>query len=232
MKLAAFYAVGVIILCVMLFGGIEDWSIKLRIETQELTSKIEGTPKEPPYCKARTQHPPAVTLSSNSLRGGSGVYFWECNCDRAMEFAKYLMKHPSRIAGKNLISKPAVLGAVISLGKCLDLLELDSLNKVEEAYTTLRLSSEETGWRLPENSGGEDLLLRRLDCAVIQSLHKSLDKKKKYYDSVRGMFTEGKELYPKAGFHKKDHLQLCIRNPNCIKGYFLPRHLKGEHRTV
>ena len=79
---------------------------------------------------------------------------------------------------------------------------------------------------------GDDLLLRRLDCAVIQSLHKSLDTKDKYYDSVRGMFTEGKELYPNAGFHKKDHLQLCIRNPNCIKGYFSPRYLNDEHKTV
>ncbi|HYE54151.1 MAG TPA: hypothetical protein VD996_04880 [Chitinophagaceae bacterium] len=25
------------------------------------------------------------------------------------------------------------------------------------------------------------------------------------------------------GFHEKNHIQLCIRNPNCIKGYFLPR---------
>ncbi len=163
---------------------------------------------------------------------GNGIYFWEGNCERAMEFAKYLMEHPSRVKGKVPIKIPAVLGAVISLGKCLDLLESDSLTKVEEAYKILEESSKETGWALPENSGGEDLLLRRLDCAVIQSLHKSLDREEKFYDSVRGMFTEGEELYSNAGFHKKDHVQLCIRNPNCIKGYFLPRNLSGEHRMV
>lgn len=34
------------------------------------------------------------------------------------------------------------------------------------------------------------------------------------------MFTEGKPLYPGAGFHEKSHIQICVRNPNCIKGYF------------
>lgn len=42
------------------------------------------------------------------------------------------------------------------------------------------------------------------------------------YDSVRGVFTEGKEIYPNAGFVEKTHIQLCIINPNCIKGYFKP----------
>jgi hypothetical protein len=43
------------------------------------------------------------------------------------------------------------------------------------------------------------------------------------FDSVRGVFIEGQPLYPGAGFHDKNHIQICIRNPNCIKGLFLPR---------
>ena len=45
------------------------------------------------------------------------------------------------------------------------------------------------------------------------------------YDSVRGVFWEGKPLYPNAGFAEKNHIQICICNPNCIKGYFLPRNV-------
>ena len=30
-------------------------------------------------------------------------------------------------------------------------------------------------------------------------------------------------LYDGAGFLDKTHIQICIRNPNCIKGYFIPR---------
>ena len=40
------------------------------------------------------------------------------------------------------------------------------------------------------------------------------------YDSVRGIFTEGEETYEGAAFQEKTHTQLCIVNPNCIKGYF------------
>ena len=36
------------------------------------------------------------------------------------------------------------------------------------------------------------------------------------------MFTEGAELYRASGFRAKNHIQLCVRNPNCIKGYFHP----------
>ena len=67
------------------------------------------------------------------------------------------------------------------------------------------------------------MFLRELDCAAIETLHKSLKKnKEKEFDSVRGVFWEGKELYPKAGFREKDHIQICVRNIDCIKGYFLP----------
>ena len=36
-------------------------------------------------------------------------------------------------------------------------------------------------------------------------------------------FWEGHSLYPNAGFAEKNHIQICVCNPNCIKGYFLPR---------
>ena len=47
------------------------------------------------------------------------------------------------------------------------------------------------------------------------------------YDSVRGVFWEGHEIYPNAGFSEKNHIQICVCNPNCIKGYFLPRKLNN-----
>lgn len=42
---------------------------------------------------------------------------------------------------------------------------------------------------------------------------------------MKGVFWEGVELYPDAGFREKNHIQICVRNPNCIKGFFLPRKL-------
>ena len=65
--------------------------------------------------------------------------------------------------------------------------------------------------------------MRNLDCAVIQNLHEELERNEvKPFDSVRAAFIEGDPLYPNAGFHDKNHIQISIRNPICIKGYFLP----------
>jgi hypothetical protein len=81
-----------------------------------------------------------------------------------------------------------------------------------------------SGLQLPKNKPGGskmDLLLRDLDCAVIQTVHQfNIETGDKTYDSVRGVFIEGEKLYPDSGFHEKTHIQICIRNPNCIKGYF------------
>jgi hypothetical protein len=52
---------------------------------------------------------------------GYGMYFWEGNASRALQFAEEWKAKPRN--GKNPITTPAVLGAVIDMGYCLDLLE-------------------------------------------------------------------------------------------------------------
>ena len=79
---------------------------------------------------------------------------------------------------------------------------------------------------LPQNKktkGTSDILLRNLDCAVIEQIHDyNKQNNLQEYDSVRGVFTEGVAPYPGSAFYEKTHIQICIRNPNCIKGYFRP----------
>ena len=60
--------------------------------------------------------------------------------------------------------------------------------------------------------------------AVIEYTHSFLKTRNEIpFDSVRAAFIEGDPIYPGAGFNDKTHIQLCIINPNCIKGFFLPR---------
>ena len=40
------------------------------------------------------------------------------------------------------------------------------------------------------------------------------------YDTVFGVFDEGAAAYPGAGFKEKTHIQLTVRNPDVIIGYF------------
>ena len=55
---------------------------------------------------------------------GSGVYFWENNCQRALEFASECINNKAR---NDEIRTPSVIGAVLDLGVCLDLLDSDIL---------------------------------------------------------------------------------------------------------
>ena len=154
---------------------------------------------------------------------GNGIYFWENNQQRALEFAGELKAKKS----KSKINTPAVIGAVIDLGLCLDLMDAEYIALVKDSYTNLVQSCTTLGLEVPVNSqigNSKDLLLRNLDRAVVQNLHNIREENgERPFDSVRSAFVEGDELYPNAGFHEKNHIQLCIRNPNCIKGYFLPR---------
>lgn len=155
---------------------------------------------------------------------GHGIYFWESSEQRAFDF---VFETKLRQGRKSNIKTPAVVGAILDLGHCLDLLDMKYLKMLETSYKMLQESCNTLNFPIPVNyriGNSKDLLLRYLDCAVINALHVIRNNSKlKPFDSVRGVFMEGKPLYNNAGFHSKDHIQICIRNPNCIKGYFIPR---------
>lgn len=159
---------------------------------------------------------------------GSGIYFWENNQQRALDYAK---EETTRSRPK--VKTPAVVGAIIDMGLCLDLMDDEHIQVVKSSYDNLVQSCQVLGLPMPanRNSGwSTDLLLRNLDCAVINNVHNQRKRTKKLppYDSVRCAFIEGNSLYHNAGFHEKNHIQLCILNPNCIKGYFLPRKANNK----
>lgn len=156
---------------------------------------------------------------------GHGIYFWEHNLGRALDWAMELKK-------RDKIKEPTVIGAIIDLGYCLNLLDTMSINNLRKQYAVFKYEMELSGKELPENQNigdNSDLLLRNLDCAVIQHLHTDRKSSKQSpYDSVRGVFIEGQPIYENSGFMEKAHIQLCIRNPNCIKGYFSPAELNEK----
>ncbi len=242
---------------------------------------------------------------------GSGIYFWQNSPERAMEYARTAMGRKG-----STIKEPAVVGAIIDLGNCLDLLEMKHIQEVKSAYTVFdkiekkdKSQNELIQYGLP--------MLRKLDRAVIEMVHtirknkenlftevenmfrtislliKQIDETEYKniirdcfsklldiyeeenleelfglellknildfiknggdeetiikeiddhanqlrtfttnfapYDSVRGSFLEGQELYPNAGFREKNHIQICVRNKNCIKGFFKPRDMDGSY---
>jgi hypothetical protein len=154
---------------------------------------------------------------------GSGVYFWEANPLRAMEFATESVKRRN-----SKIKTPFVVGAVLDLGLCFDLTTKASIDMLRLAYGSLSEIAHVEGTSLPANS--PDLLKRNLDCAVIERLHSILEESgQSAVDSVKGVFTEGDLAYPGAGFLEKTHIQVAIRNLACIKGVFRPQAHEVGH---
>jgi hypothetical protein len=242
---------------------------------------------------------------------GHGIYFWQNSPERALEYANTAMGRPN-----STITKPDVVGAIIDLGNCLDLLEMNHIQEVKKAYIVFEKIEIEDR---PQNELIQDgfPMLRKLDRAVIEMVHKIRKGKENHlieaenllrtisllikqddkagrkniirdcfsklldiyeeenleelfglellkdilyfigdggdegllskkiddhakqlrtlianvapYDSVRSSFLEGQELYPNAGFREKNHIQICVCNKNCIKGFFMPRDMDGSY---
>ncbi len=155
---------------------------------------------------------------------GHGIYFWERNPSRALQFATELQHNAERAVRP--IRKPAAVGAVLELGNCLDLSNDEHLQLVKSSYLAMVEMAAKFGIALPENhlvNQSNDLLLRELDCVVIEfTILLNAMFGVEQFDSIRSPFIEGPELYPNAGFREKTHIQICIRNPDCIKAYFRP----------
>ncbi|MDX2104063.1 MAG: hypothetical protein SF002_16175 [Alphaproteobacteria bacterium] len=187
-----------------------------------------------------------MTMSKNDWDWlGSGIYFWEADPDRALEWAAERQQ-------KGKYQEAAVVGAIIDLGNCLDLMSRKSHEFLAKAYSNYKAihelvlaytdqSSESHALAKkklnlanasPSGSKQEDLLLRRLDCAIINWLHdmarnetdeaqkQGRPSRMKSFDTVRGLFIEGSPTFPGSGIMQKTHIQIAVVNPDCIKGVF------------
>lgn len=153
---------------------------------------------------------------------GPGIYFWEQNPGRALEYAIECAAGQQK--NKTRIKTPFVIGAIIELGNCLNMLEPGSVEIVKKAHSKLINSCKNSGDPLPSNKGP----IRKLDCSVIKCVHQSTkDKGLRSYDTVRSAFNEGSQIYPDSNFYDRLHIEICVRSPELIKGYFLPRPI-GE----
>lgn len=147
---------------------------------------------------------------------GHGIYFWEFGPDRALRFANDQKR-------RKKLDSPAVIGALIQLGNCFDLLDTRFTQDLAQAYELFRKRAEALSLTLPKNSGKTpDKELRRLDCAVLNLYLADSAANGKHYDTVRGGFIEGGPAFPGSAISKETHIQIAVRNPACILGVFRP----------
>lgn len=166
-----------------------------------------------------------LDLSKNAYDWlGEGIYFWENDPQRAYEFACEAAQNGKVSKGK--IKDPFVIGAVIDLGLCLNLLERRALDELGLAFRLLQ-AAHQTGKPFPQNAG-KDRKQRFLDAAVINMVHQlrqSINGRMgniPQYQTIRGAFWEGEPAYQGAEFFKESHIQIAVRDLSCIKAYFRP----------
>ncbi|MEW4569382.1 hypothetical protein AB1L88_16075 [Tautonia sp. JC769] len=132
---------------------------------------------------------------------GRGIYFWEYAPERAKAWGK-----------------GGVVGALIQLGKCLDLTDTGYTMLLKGAYHSLQQIRLATGEPMPKNKGKR----RDLDCLIINELFAYADRDGMTFQSVRCPFLEGEPAFPGSAILQESHIQIAVRDPACIVGVFRP----------
>lgn len=136
---------------------------------------------------------------------GTGIYFWEHAFQQAWLWAKK----------KKSQTKPAVVGAVIRLGSCFDLLDSENVATLREYHDKMIADMEANGIEPPSNVRSH----RRLDCAVFNYLYTDLESSVRPLDTIRGMYVPTsvvQRVYKGSWISEETHIQICVRNPNSI----------------
>jgi hypothetical protein len=164
---------------------------------------------------------------------GHGFYVLENNETRALRWAEDKQER-----GK--IETPSVVGVIYQLNYCLDLTDSEFIELLPSYYNLMKSDLSFANKNIPQNKDVKgdkhhNLIFRELDCAVIEYMHQKINEQinldiaskryseYKHFDTARGIFTEGGPIFEGAGIQSKNHIQVCIRNLNCIKGFFIPR---------
>jgi hypothetical protein len=146
---------------------------------------------------------------------GDGIYFWEHGLDRTLRFARVQQER-----GK--VVKPTVVGAILQLGRCFDLLDTQLTDELPDAY---ELCARIYGGAeaLPKNEGKTpDRALRRLDRLVLNAYLERLDTAGEHYQTVRAAFEEGEPAFPGSMIRRETHIQIAVRDARCVLGVFRP----------
>ena len=131
---------------------------------------------------------------------GHGVYFWEHAPLRAWQWAKQKYRE-----------KASVVEARITLGRCLDFTDTKYTTAVKLAHDSLREAFLKNGSTMPTNRNKA----RCLDCLVINYVSEYILPE---CDTIRAPFLEGEPIYEGSMLLTQSHIQLVVRNQDCIMG--------------
>jgi hypothetical protein len=139
---------------------------------------------------------------------GHGIYFWEYAPQQAWWWAE-------RRYGEQ---DAAVVGALVRLGRCIDLLDPNNAELLVKAHGDLELALKSVGQPMKNNANTH----KYRDCAVFNYLFATLAQSNMEVESARAVFVPleaGKglpRLWDRSGVFRGAHIQLSVREPNNI----------------
>ena len=148
---------------------------------------------------------------------GYGVYFWVWSEEHAHRWINIGYQK-----GIDWWSdeEPAILEAEIHLGRTLNMTEPSGFQHAATARDSLEAIARAQGWTLPKNHRFVDgvPLNRDYDCLLYNQIHANqaiLGKPE--FDTVIAAFEDGGLLSPGSSIRSTSHIQVAVRNHNCIK---------------
>lgn len=136
---------------------------------------------------------------------GKGIYFWEHAFKQAWWWARSHKKHPD----------PAVIGAVIRLGNCFDLLDPGNAIILRGFHDKMIEDMEAAELEIPINVRTR----RRLDCAMFNYMYDDCEQARKPLDSARAVYvptSPARRVCTGSWISEETHIQICVRNPKSI----------------
>jgi hypothetical protein len=138
---------------------------------------------------------------------GHGIYFWEYAPQKAWWWAR-----------RRYGDKAAVVGALVRLGRCFDLLDPSNAAVLKTAFLDMSRALTRAGQRAPKNANTH----KYLDCAVFNWMYAGLESGGYVVESARAVFVpmvKGRgfpRLWTRSGVFEDAHIQLCLREPRNI----------------
>ncbi len=136
---------------------------------------------------------------------GEGVYFWEYAPKQAWWWTKDHKKN----------SRPAVVGAMIRLGNCLDLLDPENVRWLKRVYDDIIPKWGAAKLPIPKNMRSR----KNLDCAILNWIYSQSDTTETPIETSRGVYVptdSAKRVWTGSWIYDEAHIQVCVREQQNI----------------
>ena len=133
---------------------------------------------------------------------GKGVYFWEYAPKQAWWWATTFKKKES----------PAVVGAIIRLGHCLDLLDPANVATLKQFHDRTLKSWRAANVKIPNNGNQH----KKLDFALFNLFYSQSERPIETSRAVYVPTHSANRAWKRSWIYEEAHIQICVRKPENI----------------